>query len=655
VASPLALLLLSVAVGVATAHHDGHLSDASVSPRQVEAGGTVAMAVTYTDAAGAVPRAVAVVVDRTIEPMAAGSGALKTGVRYEASVVPAAGWHAIAFTATDATGVEETVWAGYLQVKGGDTPGSGSDPTPAPTSSCKPKPGATRTPAPTPAVGGGHGGDGQDGSGGGDGGSGGSRSTPGSGATPAPGSGTSPTPGATPAPGSGGSPAPGATPAPGGAASPAPTGATDKHPGAATTTRPGAGGQSAGGQGGQSGPAGNAVAGPGDGHATDPAAGSAALGDVIVKAVEETRGAVATGVEQARADLLAQYGHASLPTLLRELAPTIVTATTGGAAWAAFVIFGKRRRDGDESEPDLLLATSAATGVDTGAAQGLRTVDESQLPRWRRPSLQQVRKADPLRAVAEAPTMSFATAGVRPLERYERRNIRYRLVRLLDCPDEVRASEIGILDRGDEIQLLERYGVYWRVLCPDGRTGWVHRMTLSEPMSESTFKVAEAVVPACGPAFEPTFEATEEPVEPTPAAPEENVDGLLEAYMRARSDVARPVEGVEPAGLEAVGAVEASVEAIANEPAPAVGPSVAALAHDYLQRAGFAVHGPESAAQPAVETGASTASVDRPSSDATPAARPERADGRYSGHKSGGSRKASTASRPGARSRPPSR
>ena len=90
-------------------------------------------------------------------------------------------------------------------------------------------------------------------------------------------------------------------------------------------------------------------------------------------------------------------------------------------AWAAFVIFGKRRRDGDDPEPDSRLAAAAATGVDTGAAQGLRVVDESQLPRWRRPSLQQVRRTDPLRVVAEAPTMSFAGAGVRPLESYERR------------------------------------------------------------------------------------------------------------------------------------------------------------------------------------------------------------------------------------------
>ena len=49
---------------------------------------------------------------------------------------------------------------------------------------------------------------------------------------------------------------------------------------------------------------------------------------------------------------------------------------------------------------------------------------------------------------------------------------------MLDTPDELRGTETGYLDRGDEVQLLEKYGAYWLVLCPDGRQGWVHNMTL---------------------------------------------------------------------------------------------------------------------------------------------------------------------------------
>jgi len=639
VASPLALLLLSLAVGSALAHHQGHLSDPSMSPRQIAVGGTVAVGVTYTDDAGAAPITLVATVDRATAPLTAGSDAFKKGVRYQASVSPTAGWHAVSFTATDATGEKETVWAGNIQVKSGDTPKSSADPTPTGKASPSPKSTGTSTPAPTPVAGHGGEGDGKSGTGGGEGSP---RATPGNGssATSAPGKSSTPE-------GPRGSPSPGATPARGGAASPNPGGAgqTGKRPGAVTTTGPGAGGQ-----GGTAEPSGSADLALGGGRPTDASAGTGAKGNVVGRAIEETRGALAIRIDPARLQPLAQDRHPSLPTLLRELTPTIVTATTGGAAWAAFVIFGKRRRDGDESEPDSLLATSAATAMDTVAAPCLRVVDESLLPRWRRPSLQQVRKTDPLRAVAEAPSLSFAKEGVRPLERYERRQIRYRLVRLLDCPDEVRASEIGILDRGDEVQLLERYRVYWRVLSPDGRTGWVHRMTLSEAASESALDAPGAVEPASDPAFG----MTEGPAEAVAAARQENADGLLEAYMRARSDVPRPVE------FEAVPVGDASVETIevepasAIEPAPTAEPSVA-LARDHLERAGFAVQSPEPAARPAVKTRPATAPIDEPSGAAAPAAEPERADGRYSGRKSGGSRKAATASRPGTKSRRPSR
>jgi hypothetical protein len=103
------------------------------------------------------------------------------------------------------------------------------------------------------------------------------------------------------------------------------------------------------------------------------------------------------------------------------------------------------------------------------------------MPRWRRPSLMQARKNDPIRnAAPPAPKLSFETGLVGPLDGHERRIIRYTAVRLLDAPDELRAAEIGFVDQGDEVQLLEQTGTYWRVLTPDGRQGWLHRMTLGD-------------------------------------------------------------------------------------------------------------------------------------------------------------------------------
>jgi hypothetical protein len=369
------------------------------------------------------------------------------------------------------------------------------------------------------------------------------------------------------------------------------------------------------------------------------------------------------------------------------------------------VIFGKRRGGGDDSEPRAR-RSAAAPGVEVAAA-GPAAVDESQLPRWRRPSLQQVRRADPLRAIAEASTMSFATAGVRPLGSYERRQIRYRLVRLLNCPDEVRASEIGVLDRGDEVQLLERHGVYWRVMCPDGRAGWVHRMTLAAPVLESEAAVDEALQageqvveqadePPCEPVGPPVVQvASTASAAPSTSAAEENVDGFLEACLRARGDSLPSAEDLASAPAGQVAPDRAAAKAPARparvpasepvhhtESVSAVGASVAALARDYLERAGFAVVGPDEAAQPVVESAVEAAfepptepvveaadepspqpsaeaeaatALERPSGDAVPAAEPERVDGRYSGRKSAGSRKVATASRPGTRSRRPSR
>jgi hypothetical protein len=183
------------------------------------------------------------------------------------------------------------------------------------------------------------------------------------------------------------------------------------------------------------------------------------------------------------------------------MAPTVIT-TTGVVVTAAmgFGLFGgRRRRDDDLSDEDLAAAAAHGVGViplELAAAAGAQVASfvpsdrgdvadapdlESLMPRWRRPSLIQARKMDPIRdSQAQAPRLTFDEGLVGPLDGRERRVIRYRVVRLLDTPDELRGVEIGYLDQGDEVQLLEKYGAYWLVLCPDGRQGWLHKMTLGD-------------------------------------------------------------------------------------------------------------------------------------------------------------------------------
>jgi hypothetical protein len=403
---------------------------------------------------------------------------------------------------------------------------------------------------------------------------------------------------------------------------------------------------------------------------------------------EMTRGESAAGALPSTVVPAGIYGpqRGSLTVLVRQLTPTIVTAFGGGAAWAAFAMFGKKRRD--DKEPDEgHLAAAAAAAHEAKAAQGLRPVDESTMPRWRRPSLQQIRRTDPLRAQQEeAPKMSFASAGVRPLDNYERRTIGYRLVRLLDSPDELRATEIGIVDQGDEVQLLERHGAYWLVLCPDGRQGWLHRMTLADPPSAGMLDEPEPM-----PQYQDEYESPEIAAAQREYAADPGTDGLLEAYMSARRDVLKTMADESAAigdptapvlefqgatfaampeqfstALEHFVAPEAPAEASAEEQAetPVQVAEIAEVsAETPVQTEDFA---PALEAVLAFEVEAPISSplvlepvvappAEEPPSSESPAVAPGHAGEKYPARKSAGTRKAAASSRPGTKSRRPSR
>lgn len=129
------------------------------------------------------------------------------------------------------------------------------------------------------------------------------------------------------------------------------------------------------------------------------------------------------------------------------LFPTLVTTTGVVAVAMGLSLFGRRRRDDDP--PDDVLAAAAAVGVaafgpdGSGlAALGLSDIMDSEalMPRWRRPSLLQARKADPIRDNTPAPRLTFDEGLVGPIAGRERRTIRYRVVRLLDSPTNCVAS-----------------------------------------------------------------------------------------------------------------------------------------------------------------------------------------------------------------------
>jgi hypothetical protein len=210
-----------------------------------------------------------------------------------------------------------------------------------------------------------------------------------------------------------------------------------------------------------------------------------------------------------------------LPTL--PLFPTVATTTGLAAASMAMGLFGRRRRQDDEPDPAELLAAQAAEGVglggrvahgagggggadpdaeDDGDAEAIADDEsgspadaEMAMPRWRRPSLLQARKADPLRTEPTAPRLFFDRGLRGTLAGHERRLVRYTVVRLLDVPDELRGREIGALGEGDEVELLERQGAYWLVACPDGGRGWIHKMTLGATVGGSIPDAPSATLP----------------------------------------------------------------------------------------------------------------------------------------------------------------
>ena len=52
------------------------------------------------------------------------------------------------------------------------------------------------------------------------------------------------------------------------------------------------------------------------------------------------------------------------------------------------------------------------------------------------------------------------------------------MVRLSEGVDDVSSRELGRLDRGDEVEVIDSYEGFLQVQTPDGLTGWIPRHTI---------------------------------------------------------------------------------------------------------------------------------------------------------------------------------
>ncbi|MEO5885198.1 MAG: hypothetical protein ABIQ58_06760 [Candidatus Limnocylindrales bacterium] len=472
------------------------LSDVAIAPRSGATDTTIVIAVAYRNREGSPADWVRVrVAGATHDMTRSGGEDWKRGVRFTWSGQLPAGTHTVTFNAMSRDRFDDSLDGGAVTITVPPTPQPTPRPTPGPTPKPTPQPTPRSTPAPTPE----------------------------------------PTPKPTPKPTASATPKPSASARPTPAV--APTSSLETTP--ETTPPPTAGpidgidpGATPGSLGEPGVPSASespvASGGPGarPGAATEPtsAASDGSIAGVVPRGSStpggsEAGGALDAGVPAGGGDgdsgrgafgaiasamSIAGFGRPELPL---GLILTLTTTTAAVGTAMAFSVFGKRRRDGEAPAPDEVLAAAAASGMGVAAAAYMPAASNVQaaapgpvdlelaMPRWRRPSLLEARKADPVRNATIAPRLTFDHGLVGALDGRERRLIRYSLVRLLDQPDELRGAEIGFLDNGDEVQLVEKHGVYWLVLCPDGSQGWIHKMTLGDAVGDSLPSSATATMP----------------------------------------------------------------------------------------------------------------------------------------------------------------
>ncbi|MBF8289141.1 MAG: hypothetical protein HW391_109 [Chloroflexi bacterium] len=463
-----------------------------VSPRAADSATSIAFTVTYRNAHALPPEYVRVSVAGRTLPMTGNGTDWKAGVTFTvwASLPPGA--HAVRFEARDAERFADALDAGTVVIAAAPTPTPSPPappPTPTPTPSpTQPPPAPTPTPSPTapppdPTA---------------------RPPAPDPDPTAAPTSSSSPNPAApastsvpaaTPASDGAASGVPGTTGATTGGTAPGGTGPGNSHTtgGPGGTDDPGGWGIGIGGGSGSDGGTGSG-AGPAAGYpfgtGESPAAGEAA-GEAEGPGASAADGGAGAAGAGGGAGWFSAVANSNLVALgLAEPGRldgvTTVFGSLAVTTWMAFTIFNKRRRDGEPPAADAVLHAAAATGVGIGVGHALASVavvpedPEAFMPRWRRPSLIEARKVDPVRtAVPDRPRLAFGFATGGPGSA-ERRLVRYAVAQLLDRPDEFRGTRIGELTAQDEVEVKERSGAYCFVVCPDGREGWVHRTTLGD-------------------------------------------------------------------------------------------------------------------------------------------------------------------------------
>jgi hypothetical protein len=154
-----------------------------------------------------------------------------------------------------------------------------------------------------------------------------------------------------------------------------------------------------------------------------------------------------------------------------------------------FLLVGRRRRRQDDDAAPVRTLDPSTVPPPAVAEPMSAIVDEDLAPVDDDAPLKEVRKASK-RATAAATAAAVATSvrtfAKPPKKGVERAKVGYRRVRISSEPDAVRSVELGRLDRGDEVEILESHEGFLRVRTPDDITGWILRHTVIGAASGSS-------------------------------------------------------------------------------------------------------------------------------------------------------------------------
>jgi len=155
--------------------------------------------------------------------------------------------------------------------------------------------------------------------------------------------------------------------------------------------------------------------------------------------------------------------------------------TLTAAMCGIFLLVGRRRRRQDDDTVGAHHVDPSPAPAPVVAEPMTAIVDEDLTPVDEDAPLKEVRKASKratAAATAAAVASSVRTFAKPPKKGVERAKVGYRRVRISSEPDAVRSVELGRLDRGDEVEILESHEGFLRVRTPDDITGWILRHTV---------------------------------------------------------------------------------------------------------------------------------------------------------------------------------